>query len=50
MPTEMKNSDAVDVLLNMGKGKVMYFALSAGPEVGESLQAISEGTGIPVED
>ncbi|MGY2746399.1 endolytic transglycosylase MltG [Arthrobacter sp. UYCu723] len=45
--TEMKNSDAVDVLLNKDKGKVMYFALSAGLRIGESLQAISEGTGVP---
>jgi UPF0755 protein len=47
MRQEMKNSDAVDVLLNKGQGKVMYFALSAGLRISESLQAISEGTGIP---
>ncbi|MDQ0820896.1 UPF0755 protein [Arthrobacter sp. V4I6] len=45
---EMKNSDAVAVLLNQDKGKVMYFALNAGLRIGESLQAISEGTGVPV--
>ncbi|SKB93439.1 UPF0755 protein [Arthrobacter sp. 49Tsu3.1M3] len=50
MRQEMKNSDAVDVLLNKGQSKVMYFALSAGLRIGESLQAISEGTGIPVQD
>ncbi len=50
MRTEMKNSDAVAVLLNKDKGKVMYFALSAGLRIGESLQAISEGTGVPVAD
>ena len=48
MRQEMKNSDAVDILLNKDKGKVMYFALSAGLRISESLQAISEGTGIPV--
>lgn len=50
MRQEMKNSDAVDILLNKDKGKVMYFALSAGLRISESLQAISEGTGIPVPD
>jgi len=50
MRQEMKNSDAVDVLLNKGQSKVMYFALSAGLRISESLQAISEGTGIPVQD
>ncbi|WP_144670505.1 endolytic transglycosylase MltG [Arthrobacter sp. U41] len=48
MRNEMKNSDAVDVLLNKGQDKVMYVALSAGLRIGESLQAISEGTGVPV--
>ncbi|SFT70924.1 endolytic transglycosylase MltG [Arthrobacter sp. ov118] len=50
MRQEMKNSDAVAVLLNNDQAKVMYFALSAGLRIGESLQAISEGTGIPVAD
>ena len=50
MRQEMKNSDAVAILLNKDKGKVMYFALSAGKRISESLQAISEGTGIPVSD
>ncbi|MDF9750647.1 endolytic transglycosylase MltG [Arthrobacter sp. ES3-54] len=50
MRQEMKNSDAVSVLLNKGQGKVMYFALSAGLRISESLQAISEGTGISVAD
>jgi UPF0755 protein len=50
MRQEMKNSDAVAVLLNNEQGKVMYFALSAGLRINESLQAISEGTGIPVAD
>ncbi|SDK97848.1 endolytic transglycosylase MltG [Arthrobacter sp. ok362] len=50
MRQEMKNSDAVAVLLNEGQGKVMYFALNAGLRVSESLQAISEGTGISVSD
>lgn len=45
---EMKNSDAVAVLLNEGQAKVMYFALSAGLRINESLEAISEGSGIPV--
>jgi UPF0755 protein len=45
---EMKNSDAVDVLLNEGQSKVLYFALSAGLRINESLEAISEGSGIPV--
>lgn len=48
MRNEMKNSDAVAVLLNRGQDKVIYFALSAGLRIGESLQAISEGTGVPV--
>jgi UPF0755 protein len=48
MRLEMKNSDAVAVLLDQEKGKVMYFALDAGLRLGESLQTISEGTGIPV--
>ncbi|MEC5179408.1 endolytic transglycosylase MltG [Arthrobacter sp. CG_A4] len=50
MRNEMNNSDAVDVLLNKDKGKVMYFALSAGLRVGESLQAIAEGTGLPASE
>ena len=45
---EMKNSDAVAVLLGKADAKVMYFALSAGLRVNESLQAIAEGSGIPV--
>ncbi|MDI3194957.1 endolytic transglycosylase MltG [Pseudarthrobacter sp. AL07] len=45
---EMKNSDAVSVLLGTDKSKVIYFALSAGLRVGESLQAISEGSGVSV--
>lgn len=48
MRNEMKNSDAVAVLLNKDQGKVMYVALDAGLRIGESLQAISEGTGVPV--
>ncbi|HSO89520.1 MAG TPA: endolytic transglycosylase MltG [Arthrobacter sp.] len=48
MRNEMKNSDAVAVLLNKDQGKVMYFALSAGLRIGESLAAISAGTGVPV--
>jgi UPF0755 protein len=47
---EMKNSDAVNVLLGEGSEKVIYFALSAGLRIGESLQAISEGSGISVQD
>ncbi|WP_457962537.1 endolytic transglycosylase MltG [Arthrobacter sp. D1-29] len=48
--TEMKNSDAVNVLVGKDKGKVIYFALSAGLRIGESLQAISEGSGVPLQD
>jgi UPF0755 protein len=48
MRKEMNNSDAVAVLLNKDQGKVMYFALSAGMRIGESLQAIADGTGVPV--
>lgn len=48
MRNEMNNADAVNVLLNKGQEKVMYFALSAGMRINESLQSISEGTGIPV--
>ena len=50
MRNEMNSSDAVAVLLNKDKGKVMYFALSAGLRMGESLQAIAEGTGLPVSE
>ena len=46
---EMKNADAVNVLLGKDKSKVIYFALSAGLRIGESLQAISEGSGVPVD-
>ena len=46
---EMKNSDAVNVLLGQDKAKVIYFALSAGLRIDESLQAISEGSGISVQ-
>ena len=45
---EMKNSDAVNILLGKDNGKVIYFALSAGLRIGESLQAISEGSGVPL--
>lgn len=48
--TEMKNSDAVDVLISKDASKVMYFALSAGLRIGESLDAISKGSGIPVSE
>ncbi|MFF1880020.1 endolytic transglycosylase MltG [Pseudarthrobacter sp. NPDC058196] len=47
--TEMKNADAVDVLAGKDKSKVIYFALSAGLRIGESLQAISEGSGVSVQ-
>ncbi|MFJ5860151.1 endolytic transglycosylase MltG [Pseudarthrobacter sp. NPDC092439] len=47
---EMKNADAVNVLLGEGSEKVIYFALSAGLRIDESLQAISEGSGISVQD
>ncbi|MEC5192179.1 MULTISPECIES: endolytic transglycosylase MltG [unclassified Arthrobacter] len=50
MRNEMKNSDAVAVLLNKDQEKVMYVALSAGLRIGESLQAISEGTGVAASD
>lgn len=48
--TEMKNSDAVNVLLGKDQTRVIYFALSAGLRIGESLQAISQGSGISVQD
>lgn len=48
--TEMKNSDAVNVLLGKDQSKVIYFALSAGLRVGESLQAISQGSGVSFQD
>ncbi|KRE73291.1 endolytic transglycosylase MltG [Arthrobacter sp. FX8] len=47
--TEMKNADAVNILAGKDKTKVIYFALSAGLRIGESLQAISEGSGISVQ-
>ncbi|WP_205571783.1 endolytic transglycosylase MltG [Arthrobacter celericrescens] len=45
---EMKNSDAVAVLVDKGAG-VIYFALSAGLRINESLDAIAQGSGIPVD-
>jgi UPF0755 protein len=48
MRKEMNNADAVSALLNKDQGKVMYFALKAGMRVNESLQAISDGTGVSV--
>ncbi|MEV8150272.1 endolytic transglycosylase MltG [Arthrobacter sp. NPDC080073] len=48
--TEMKNADAVNVLLGKDSSKVMYFALSAGLRIGESLDAISKGSGIPLSE
>ncbi|MEN3345123.1 MAG: hypothetical protein V7635_1699 [Arthrobacter sp.] len=48
MRQEMKNSDAVAVLLNEDHGKVMYIALNAGLRIGESLEGISKGSGVPV--
>jgi UPF0755 protein len=48
--TEMKNSDAVNVLSGKDSSKVMYFALSAGLRIGESLDAISKGSGIPLSE
>ncbi|UVJ37877.1 endolytic transglycosylase MltG [Arthrobacter sp. CJ23] len=47
--TEMKNADAVAVLQNQDASKVIYFALSAGLRINESLEAISKGSGIPVQ-
>ncbi|MDQ0768993.1 UPF0755 protein [Pseudarthrobacter defluvii] len=47
--TEMKNADAVNVLVGKDKTKVIYFALSAGLRISESLQAISEGSGVSVQ-
>lgn len=46
--TEMKNSDAVAVLVNKDASKVIYFALSAGLRINESLEAISKGSSIPM--
>jgi len=48
--TEMKNSDAVAVLVNKDASKVMYFALSAGLRINESLDAISKGSGISIQE
>lgn len=47
--TEMTNADAVAVLQNQDASKVIYFALSAGLRINESLDAISKGSGIPVQ-
>ncbi|KRE82768.1 endolytic transglycosylase MltG [Arthrobacter sp. Soil764] len=47
--TEMKNADAVNVLAGKDRTKVIYFALSAGLRISESLQSISEGSGISVQ-
>ncbi|MFF2347439.1 endolytic transglycosylase MltG [Pseudarthrobacter sp. NPDC058119] len=46
---EMKNADAVNVLVGKDKTKVIYFALSAGLRISESLQAISEGSGVSMQ-
>ena len=45
---EMKNSDAVNILLGKEQGKVLYFALSAGLRINDSLQSISQGSGVPI--
>ncbi|TQJ41077.1 UPF0755 protein [Arthrobacter sp. SLBN-112] len=47
--TEMKNADAVNVLVGKDKTKVIYFALSAGLRISESLQSISEGSTVSVQ-
>lgn len=47
--TEMKNADAVNVLAGKDKSKVIYFALSAGLRINESLQAVSEGSGVSIQ-
>jgi UPF0755 protein len=47
---EMKNADAVNVLLGKDQAKVIYFALSAGLRINESLQAISEGSGVSIQE
>ncbi|WP_284974548.1 endolytic transglycosylase MltG [Arthrobacter sp. efr-133-TYG-104] len=47
--TQMKNKDAAAILLNKDASKVMYFALSAGLRISESLDAISKGSGIPLQ-
>ena len=46
---EMKNADAVNILVGKDKTKVIYFALSAGLRISESLQAISEGSGVSMQ-
>ena len=47
---EMKASDAVAILVGKEQSKVLYFALSAGLRINESLQAIADGSGIAVAD
>ena len=47
---QMKSTDAVDILVGKDHGKVMYFALSAGLRIDESLAAIAKGSGIPEPD
>jgi UPF0755 protein len=39
----------VAVLVKSGAGKVIYFALNAGLRINESLDAISQGSGIPLD-
>jgi UPF0755 protein len=41
---EMKSSDAAQILAGSDTGKVIYFALSAGMRVGESLDAIAKAS------
>lgn len=47
---QMKSTDAVAILVGKDQGKVMYFALSAGLRIDESLAAIAKGSGIPEPD
>lgn len=47
---EMKSSDAAQVLVGTSNDKVIYFALSAGMRVGESLDAIAKAASVDRKD
>ena len=48
MKHQMKASDAVAVLLNVGGSRVHYAAVAQNLRIGETLKVLAEGTGLPV--
>lgn len=47
---QMKASDAASILLREGQGQVHYVAVNRGMRLNEAMQAVSDSTGISVED